>query len=123
MPSLLRLAQGTASALLIAALLGLLPTAGCDLAAAPATAPATTQTAAAPAPAPATSQTAAASAAPAPTKGGAQLWVENCRRCHQLRDPSTYNNRQWEVSMHAMRVRANLTAQEHRLILAFLQSP
>lgn len=108
MPSLPRLALGTVSALLIAALLGLLAPAGCNVTATPTTA---------------TSQTASAPQPQASTKGGAQLWVENCRRCHNLRDPSTYNNRQWEVAMHHMRIRANLTAQEHKLILAFLQTP
>jgi len=53
-------------------------------------------------------------------KGGAQLWAENCNRCHNMRDPASYNAGQWIVSMHQMRVRANLTAEEHRLILGFL---
>ena len=57
-----------------------------------------------------------------PRTGGALLWSQNCARCHNLRNPSERNDREWEVIVHHMRVRANLTAEEHRLILAFLQS-
>ncbi len=53
---------------------------------------------------------------------GAQLWAENCRRCHNFRSPASLTDSQWEIVMLHMRVRANLTGQEHRAILAFLQS-
>ena len=55
-------------------------------------------------------------------KGGAQLWTENCIRCHNIRSPSTYSDAEWEVAMHHMRIRANLTAEEHKKILEFLKS-
>ena len=55
-------------------------------------------------------------------KGGAQLWAENCVRCHNNRSPSTYSDAEWDVAMHHMRIRANLTAEEHRKILQFLKS-
>lgn len=55
-------------------------------------------------------------------KGGAQLWAQNCIRCHNVRSPSTYSDAEWEVAMHHMRIRANLTAEEHRKILEFLKS-
>jgi hypothetical protein len=55
-------------------------------------------------------------------KGGAQLWAENCVRCHNNRSPSTYSDGEWDVAMHHMRIRANLTAEEHRKILQFLKS-
>jgi cytochrome c5 len=55
-------------------------------------------------------------------KGGAQLWAENCQRCHNMRSPSSYNDAQWEVAMLHMRVRANLTPEEHKKILEFLKS-
>ncbi len=55
-------------------------------------------------------------------KGGAQLWAENCIRCHNYRPPRERSDRGWEIIVHHMRVRANLTAVEHRLILAFLKS-
>lgn len=63
---------------------------------------------------------------PAPSaesaKGSAQLWQENCMRCHNMRSPSSYSDEQWEVAMHHMRVRANLTAEEHSRILEYLKA-
>ena len=53
---------------------------------------------------------------------GARLWAQNCSRCHNSRSPSDYSNEQWEVAALHMRIRANLTAEEHKKILAFLQS-
>ncbi len=55
-------------------------------------------------------------------KAGAQLWAENCNRCHNLRSPDSYSATQWEVAMLHMRVRANLTPDEHKKILEFLKS-
>jgi hypothetical protein len=55
-------------------------------------------------------------------KSGAQLWTDNCMRCHNLRGPETYSAAQWEVTVHHMRLRANLTGQEARKITEFLQS-
>ena len=55
-------------------------------------------------------------------KTGAQLWGENCQRCHNTPDPVTYTDDQWEaVSMH-MQIRANLTQDEITKIREFLQS-
>jgi cytochrome c5 len=54
--------------------------------------------------------------------GGAQLWGQNCGHCHNIRSPSSYSDAQWEVVALHMRVRANLTADEHRKILAFLKT-
>jgi hypothetical protein len=61
-------------------------------------------------------------AAGATGKGGAELWAENCIRCHNIRSPSSYSPAQWEVVMMHMRVRANLTPEEHKKILEFLKS-
>ena len=55
-------------------------------------------------------------------KGAAQLWEENCNRCHNYRPASSYNDYQWTVVMHHMRVRARLTPEEHKAILEFLKS-
>ena len=67
-----------------------------------------------------------ASAAPAPAgrveKGGAQLWAENCQRCHNLRAPNSYSPAQWDVAMLHMRIRANLTPGQTQKILDFLKS-
>ncbi len=54
--------------------------------------------------------------------GGAKLWAQNCIRCHNIRNPASLSDRQWEIVLHHMRVRANLTAQEHELILEFLKA-
>ena len=59
---------------------------------------------------------------PIKERGGAQLWGDNCARCHNSRPPSEFSDDQWEVITHHMRVRANLTAYEHDMILKFLQS-
>jgi mono/diheme cytochrome c family protein len=55
-------------------------------------------------------------------KGGAELWAENCVRCHNIRSPSNYSPAQWDVVMMHMRVRANLTPEEHKKILEFLKA-
>ncbi|MEO6750862.1 MAG: hypothetical protein ABIZ04_02880 [Opitutus sp.] len=55
-------------------------------------------------------------------KTGAQLWSESCNRCHNYRSPSSYSDNQWKIATHHMRVRANLTAEEEKKILAFLTS-
>ncbi|MBI3880917.1 MAG: cytochrome c [Verrucomicrobia bacterium] len=53
---------------------------------------------------------------------GAQLWAQNCGHCHNIRSPGMYSDAQWEVIMLHMRIRGNLTATEHKEILAFLRS-
>lgn len=58
----------------------------------------------------------------APAESGARLWAQNCVRCHNIRSPRSYSDAQWDVAMLHMRVRANLTAAEHKAIVAFLKS-
>ena len=53
---------------------------------------------------------------------GAQRWSQNCGHCHNVRSPGSYSDAQWEVALLHMRVRANLTAEEHKDILAFMKS-
>jgi hypothetical protein len=69
---------------------------------------------------------AAAPATPAadarPAKGRAQIWAENCARCHNMRPPDWYSGAQWTVAMQHMRVRGYLTGQEHRAIGELLES-
>jgi nitrate/TMAO reductase-like tetraheme cytochrome c subunit len=55
-------------------------------------------------------------------KGGAQLWAENCRHCHNFRAPTSYSADQWEVAVNHMRIRAGLTTEEARSIAAFLKA-
>ena len=69
-----------------------------------------------------TGEVAAGTTASATQKGGAELWAENCVRCHNIRSPSSYSPAQWDVVMMHMRVRANLTPEEHKKILEFLKA-
>lgn len=55
-------------------------------------------------------------------RSGAQLWTDNCRRCHNLRGPESFSPAQWDVIVHHMRLRANLTGEEARKVTAFLKS-
>ena len=52
---------------------------------------------------------------------GSKTWVENCARCHNIRSPSDLRDDQWVTSVFHMRIRAGLTGQETRDVLAFLQ--
>jgi cytochrome c1 len=58
----------------------------------------------------------------ASAKSGAQLWSENCSRCHWARPPQSYSDAQWQTVVHHMRLRADLTGQEQRAITTFLQA-
>src|SRR5216683_485389 len=53
---------------------------------------------------------------------GEELWTMNCQRCHNIRPPTMYSNAQWDVIVHHMRIRANITGQEQRAIVEFLKS-
>ncbi len=55
-------------------------------------------------------------------QGGAQLWAQSCARCHDVRSPDLHSEREWDLIMHHMRVRANLTAKEYEAIREFLKS-
>ena len=53
---------------------------------------------------------------------GARIWARNCIRCHNIRTPASFSDRQWGIIMHHMRVRANLTGEQHEAVLRFLQA-
>ncbi len=54
-------------------------------------------------------------------KAGSQLWAENCARCHNLPTPVVYDDDKWEtVSMH-MKIRANMSNNDIKIIREFLQ--
>ena len=54
-------------------------------------------------------------------KSGAQLWAENCQRCHNTPSPATFSPEQWEtVGMH-MQTRSLITDQERKKIVSFLK--
>ena len=53
-------------------------------------------------------------------KSGAQLWAENCQRCHNTPSSTSFSHDQWiTVGMH-MQTRALLTDQGRDKIVAFL---
>jgi len=70
----------------------------------------------------ATTEPVVASASAAASPSGAQLWADNCSRCHNIRPPQSYNDAQWEAVVMHMRQRANLTGPEQREITRFLQA-
>ena len=54
-------------------------------------------------------------------KSGAQLWAENCQRCHNTPSPSSFSRDQWiTIGMH-MQTRAQLTDEERDKVVAFLR--
>lgn len=53
---------------------------------------------------------------------GAEVYGAMCGRCHTARSPLEYTDRQWVTITNHMRVRANLTGQQMRAVLAFLQA-
>ena len=55
------------------------------------------------------------------TKTGAQLWAENCNRCHNYRPPTSFSDTQWEAVVMHMRLRADLTGEERRKITEFMK--
>ena len=56
------------------------------------------------------------------SRGRAQMWAENCNRCHNARPASWYSRREWEVAMHHMQVRGYLTGEETRGITEFFRA-
>lgn len=55
-------------------------------------------------------------------KSGAQLWGENCLRCHNTPSPVDFNDEQWKTIGLHMQVRANLTRDEVEKIVEFLKT-
>ena len=53
---------------------------------------------------------------------GAKAWANHCARCHNMREPSEFRDDEWRPIVIHMRVRAGLSGQQARDILAFLQS-
>lgn len=51
----------------------------------------------------------------------AKLWAQTCTRCHNSRPAKSFSDAQWDVIVHHMRVRANLTGGEARIIAEFLK--
>jgi nitrate/TMAO reductase-like tetraheme cytochrome c subunit len=58
----------------------------------------------------------------APKQSGAELWSANCNRCHNAAPSSAFSAAEWDLIVHHMRLRANLTGQEARAIAEFMKS-
>ena len=54
-------------------------------------------------------------------KSGAQLWAENCQRCHNTPSPSSFSSEQWETIGLHMQSRGLLTESEKNKIIDFLK--
>ena len=69
-------------------------------------------------------QTAAVSSTPDPLQiaRGAKAWSENCGRCHNLRDPKEFSDKNWDVTVDHMRTLAPLPGAVARDIKAFLKA-
>lgn len=53
---------------------------------------------------------------------GAQLYGQNCVRCHTARSPMERTDREWVTIVNHMRARANLRKSEAQAMIAFLQA-
>lgn len=52
---------------------------------------------------------------------GADLWSQNCGRCHNYRGPQEFNDAQWEIIVSHMRIIGGIPAAQARAITRFLQ--
>jgi len=57
-----------------------------------------------------------------PKQSGPALWAANCNRCHNALPPTAFTPPEWDLIVHHMRLRADLTGQEARAIADFLKS-
>lgn len=61
-------------------------------------------------------------AEPGDISRGSVDWANNCARCHNMRSANDFRDDEWAPIMTHMRLRAGLSGQQTRDILAFLQS-
>ena len=54
-------------------------------------------------------------------KSGAQLWGENCNRCHNAPSMDQYTSDHWDIIGTHMKIRSNVTDTEIKKIVDFLQ--
>ncbi len=59
---------------------------------------------------------------PAQVGRGAMAWVNQCGRCHNIRNIKDQTDGEWAVSVTHMRVRGNIPGQMARDIEAFLKA-
>jgi hypothetical protein len=55
-------------------------------------------------------------------KSGAELWAENCARCHNAPPPGEFNNDNWEIVGAHMQIRTNITQTDMQKVIDFMKS-
>jgi len=55
-------------------------------------------------------------------KSGAELWAQNCIRCHNIPSPDSFNDEDWETIGLHMKVRANMTSEQIGKIIEFMKT-
>mgnify|MGYP003124380401 CR=1 FL=1 len=55
-------------------------------------------------------------------ESGAQLWANNCVRCHNIPPPNAYNDNEWDAIVNHMQKVAGLTVSDADKITEFLKS-
>lgn len=53
-------------------------------------------------------------------KEGRAIYVNKCATCHHLHLPNQYNNKEWEVNLNKMQIKAKITNEEKRLVYQYL---
>lgn len=53
---------------------------------------------------------------------GAKAWADNCGRCHNVRSPKEFSDKNWSLIVTHMRVRANISGDTAKDIEAFLKA-
>lgn len=53
---------------------------------------------------------------------GAKAWADNCGRCHNIRSPREFSDKNWSLIVKHMRVRANIPGKTAEDIELFLKS-
>ncbi len=59
---------------------------------------------------------------PAQMARGAKAWAQACKNCHNLRDPKELTDKNWDVTVNHMWLRAMLPGQVARDIKVFLKA-
>jgi len=58
----------------------------------------------------------------ASSQQGAELWANNCLRCHNTPPPSAYNDEEWNAIVNHMQKVAGFTVKDADKIAKFMQS-
>lgn len=58
----------------------------------------------------------------ASSQQGAQLWAQNCLRCHNAPSPKAYNDQEWDAIVNHMQKVAGFTVKDADKIAKFLKS-